>query len=299
MALDCGENFAGICTENGSCQICDEDSERLNATGTACECDPNKALSCSDNDGNTWCCGKDLICDVENKSCKDGAGTCQYTFSQQTYTRSSDCSYIISPQKQIRSASCHYTIRNRVLEGNIHVVDMNEIQGCPSDEFCLINYFDKECSSSIGRGNVGASATEDVYGVCSKRTTNTTTCDISSASTDFIEEIQGCPSDQYCLINYLDEGCSSTINNGNVGAGQPEQVYGVCLKRTEYDTTCQITKIADNFLKEKRGCPNGQYCYLKWEGTDCSKTITRDNITGDLFGACLDRTSTNAQCPIK
>ena len=267
--------------------------------GEGIKCDPEKALSCMDESGNGWCCGAGLICDIENQGCKDGGGACQYNFTQQVYTRSSNCSYIISTQEQTRSYNCHYTVRDYVIEGSLHGVEMREIKGCPSGQYCLLGYFDDECSSSINRGDVGASGAEDVYGVCLKRTMNGGTCDVSTVSTAFMDEVQGCPTGEYCLISYFDEECTSSINRGDVGATTPEQVYGVCLKRTMNGGTCDVAEIAEGSLTEVQGCPAGQYCYLKWQGSDCSTAINKGDVTGPMFGACLERTSTNAQCPIK
>ena len=271
----------------------------LYEVGEGIKCDPEKALSCMDDSGNGWCCGAGLICDIENQGCKDGGGACQYNFTQQVYTRSSNCSYIISTQEQTRSSNCHYTVRDYVIEGALHGVEMREIKGCPPSEYCLLGYFDDECSSSINRGDVGSSGAEDVYGVCLKRTMNGGTCDVSTVSTAFMDEVQGCPPGEYCLISYFDEECSSSINRGDVGSTAPEQVYGVCLKRTMNGGTCDVAEIAEGSLTEVQGCPAGQYCYLKWEGSDCSTAINKGDITGPMFGACLERTSTNAQCPIK
>ena len=296
---DCGENFAGTCTAQGQCRLCDSATERMNSDGTACECDPEKAVSCTDGGETTWCCGAGLICDTENKGCKAGTGGCQYNFTQQVYTRSSNCSYIISTQEQTRSSNCHYKVRDYVIEGSLHGVEMTQIQGCPTGEYCLISYFDNECTSSINRGDVGASGAEDVYGVCLKRTMNGGTCDVSTVSTAFMDEVQGCPPGEYCLISYFDEECTSSINRGDVGATTPEQVYGVCLKRTMNGGTCDVAEIAEGSLTEVQGCPAGQYCYLKWQGSDCSTAINKGDVTGPMFGACLERTSTNAQCPIK
>ena len=295
---DCGESFSGICTSDGQCDTCDSATERLNEDGTACECDPEKAISCTDGE-NTWCCGAGLICDTASKGCKAGTGGCQYNFTQQVYTRSSNCSYIISTQEQTRSYNCHYKVRDYVIEASLHGVEMTQIKGCPSGQYCLLSYFDEECSSSINRGNVGSSGAEDVYGVCLSRTMNGGTCDVSTVSTAFMEEVKGCPSGQYCLISYFDEECTSSINRGDVGATTPEQVYGVCLKRTMNGGTCDVAEIAEGSLTEVQGCPVGQYCNLKWQGSDCSTAINKGDITGPMFGACLDRTSNNAQCPIK
>ena len=217
---DCGENFEGICNQDGHCQICDEASERLNEDGTACECDPNKALICQDEDENSWCCGPGLICDIENKSCKDGGGICQYTFTQQT---------------QRESANCHYTIEDHDDGNGLHSITMEEKQGCNDDEYCYIAYCNEDCTSSISEA-VGADGEGDAWGTCIQRTSNTKTCNIS--------------------------------------------------------------EISAGGLVEDQGCPAGQYCYIKWVGTNCDTTIA-DGADGPLFGACIDRTSnTVSKCPI-
>ena len=290
--------FPGFCNAEGHCQACNPDYETLNEDRTGCVCNPNKALICRDEEENEWCCGEGLICDIENKSCKDGGGACQYTFTQHVYEKAADCHYRISAQTQTKSANCHYTVLDQVKEGNLHEVILTQKQGCESDEYCYLMSFDSDCSTTINRGDVGATQAEDLWGVCLKRTANGAQCNVSSVSTNFMEEVKGCESDEYCYLMSFDSDCSTTINRGNVGATQTEDLWGVCLKRTANGAQCNQSTLSSGGLSETQGCPAGQYCYLKWVGDNCDTTITKGDQTGPLFGVCLNRDKNTANCPI-
>lgn len=209
--MDCEENFEGICNPEGHCQVCDESSERLNEEGTACECDPNKSLICTDDNKNEWCCGSGLICDIPNKSCKDGGGACMYTFSQ---------------QEQKVAANCHYTI-NADNKGNIIMTEDPDAK-CSSDEYCYVAYFDKDCSLPINRGNVGNGQSEEVWGSCLLRTSNNSACSVSMITSGGLFETQGCPAGEYCYIKWEGNNCLTEINRGDITG----PMLGACMNRT-------------------------------------------------------------------
>ena len=295
---DCGSNFAGICNQDGLCQQCDPFTEHANADGTACECNPGTA-QCQDGD-TTWCCANGLSCDILNKTCVNGGGACKYTYTEQVQTKSANCRYLISAQTQTKAANCHYRITGTDNGNNLHSITMTLVgDGCAPDEYCYISHFDENCTTTINRGNVGANGPEDVYGTCLQRTVTSNACNITNVSTNFMQELDGCAPDEYCYISHFDENCTSSINRGDIGANQAEEVWGTCLKRTSNGGTCNITAISGG-LSEVQGCPAGQYCYLKWQGSDCSTVINGGNVTGEMFGACIDRTSNTVnQCPIQ
>ena len=222
---DCGNNFDGFCTAKGQCYECDPATQKLNDDATACVCNGDKALTCTDGE-ETWCCGTNedgdpLICGKKPNECINGGGLCYYNMAQQEQTKEADCSYTMTQQEQGK-ADCSYTI---AASGNS--IAISAIQGCPSDQYCYLAYTSQDCSTSAGAG-----ATGTLYGTCLQRTAFTSQCNVKTATPVLTEE-QGCPATQYCYLKWTDQTCS-----GAAGAGATGRLYGACLARTVFSATC-------------------------------------------------------------
>ena len=223
---DCGNNFDGFCTAKGQCYECDPATQKLNDDATACVCNGDKALTCTDGE-ETWCCGTNedgdpLICGKKPNECINGGGLCYYNMAQQEQTKEADCSYTMTQQEQGKAADCSYTI---AASGNS--IAISAIQGCPSDQYCYLAYTSQDCSTSAGAG-----ATGTLYGTCLQRTAFTSQCNVKTATPVLTEE-QGCPATQYCYLKWTDQTCS-----GAAGAGATGRLYGACLARTVFSATC-------------------------------------------------------------
>ncbi len=298
-ASDCGDDFDGICKDE-HCVPCNATLEHPNTAKTECICDPEKALTCKNEDGDKWCCGEELICGEEKGECKDGEGKCIYIFdkpepiketncsyemTQPDSIKAANCSYEMTQPNSTKRANCKYTITNNLVDGN-YVVTRTVVQGCSSGQYCYLNYKNEDCSTTLSDGSTGT-----LYGTCLDRTVSSTECVVAEV-TGGLTPKQGCSSGQYCYLYYKDEDCSTALSDGSTGT-----LYGTCLDRTISSTECVITSVGGG-LTQKQGCPVDEYCYLKWAGSDCSDSIS-DGDEGELLGACLKRNKNDVKCPIK
>jgi len=241
-----------------------------------------------------------MVYDAGRDDCVTSTGACIYSFTQQAQTATADCQYEISTQTQTATGNCSYTIRDYDDGNDLHHVTMTlNGSACPSGQYCYLSHFDSDCATAINRGNVGASTAETIWGTCVDRTAAGGICNVTTVTTNFMTAKIGCPTGQYCYISHFDQNCTSAINRGDVGASAPELVWGTCVARTAAGGICNVHAIASGGLTETQGCPAGQYCYLKWEGTTCSKVISRGDVTGEMLGSCIPRTSNTVdECPI-
>ena len=205
-------SYNGYCdTEEGYCHECGA-LELVNNAGTACVCDTTKAVSCSDDQGNSWCCGDDtgssnLICGGSSGSCVPNPdGKCWYEFTQ-----------TITPKPL-----CHFQLISNDNEGLLEQV---ENSGCPENQYCYLLFSNPSC------GSAGSSAT-DLYGLCQPMnvTTFDTSCTIGTLNS--FEEYQGCPANQYCYIQWQNNSCATAGNN------QTGTLYGACLPMDSISAVC-------------------------------------------------------------
>ena len=280
-----GNGFPGFCNASGHCQKCDENIEKVNENRDGCDCKAT-AQSCSDDEGNTWCCSEELVCDKANKDCKDGGGLCYYDVAQQTQSLSSNCSYKVGQQSQNLATNCAYTVS----ENGITPIAG---EGCNEDEYCYLAYKDNKCATTAGGDYTGK-----VYGTCLRRTAFTSQCNITvDAGTPVLSDYQGnCGNDEYCYLAYKDNKCATTA-----GGDYTDRIYGTCLKRTAFTSQCNISvDTGTQVLTEEQGCPVNQYCYLKWLTWQQPNTCTGDaggDKTGRIYGSCLPRDNFTPACP--
>ena len=288
-SADCQEEgkepYNGYCdTEEGYCHECGA-LELLNSDDTACVCDTSKAVSCSDGEGNSWCCGDDtgasnLICGGSAGSCVPNPdGKCWYDFAQTTTTKPL-CHYTLS-QTTTPKTLCHYqlVVDSNTNEGNVQVVNG---AGCDPGYYCYL-YYTENCQGTLGPGST------DLYGLCHKR--DDLMIDLSCNTTTYTltqEEGKGCDPGYYCYLYYT-ENCQGTLGPGST------DLYGLCHKRDDLmiDLSCNTTTYD---LTENQGCPVGNFCDINWRNNSCNSVA--GNQEGTLYGYCVNRTAENAPaCP--
>ena len=74
---DCGDNFQGKCDADGRCKECDASLEAWDDAMGLCVCDDDKAITCTDEENNKWCCpNRKYLCGVETGTCVDDPHQC-------------------------------------------------------------------------------------------------------------------------------------------------------------------------------------------------------------------------------
>ena len=217
------EKYNGYCdTEEGYCHECGA-LELLNSDETACVCDTSKAVSCSDGEGNSWCCGDDtgasnLICGGSAGSCVANiTGTCNYSFSENT-TSKTLCHYTFS-ESSTNKTLCHYTYTEN--GDNTYTLTAETGAGCDPGYYCYIAYQNDGC------GGVGHDST-NLYGLCHKR--EDLVLDLNCTDTTYtFTENTGCPVNQYCYLKWRNNSCN-TADHGQTGT-----LYGACIERENND----------------------------------------------------------------
>ena len=324
---DCGENFAGTCTAQGQCRLCDTATERMNSDGTACECDPEKAVSCTDGGESTWCCGAGLICDKENKGCKAGDGKCTYYFneSDETSEYTTDCSYTLSDESNVEYyySNCYYTVgstpsvTSQVIGNTTQSLSHPNVGfsaprgGCPQNQYCTLlwtgtpietqgnNYIFASKPTSASAGMTGI-----LYGKCQTLSGNDST-PLTENKNGLGQMVGngargGCPENQYCLLMWKEESWTGT-SEPKLSASDTGEMYGKCQTLSGNDATPKIAE-GSTFTRYRmgQGCPIGQYCRLLWKNESCTNLAASD--TGGLSGVCLSMsgpTPGTIDCPYK
>ena len=206
------EKYNGYCdTEEGYCHECGA-LELLNSDDTACVCDTSKAVSCSDGEGNHWCCGDDtgasnLICGGSPGSCVPNPdGKCYYYFTETSNVQ----------------PLCHYTL---TIDGDDYDLTAEEGKGCASDEYCYFWYSNQSCQGLNQN-------TTELWGRCQKRGVLVPDLDCSVISYELTES-WGCPAGKYCYLAWRNNSCSTAA------PAQTGTLYGYCINReTENAPNC-------------------------------------------------------------
>lgn len=312
IKADCGENFAGICTNQGYCRLCDTAMERMNSDGTACECDPEKAVSCSDGGENTWCCGDGLICDKENKGCTESDGKCTYYFneSDETAEYTTDCSYTLSDESNVEYyySNCYYTIgstpsgTSQVIGNTMQSLSHPNVGasaprgGCPQNQYCTLLWTDTPIETQGNKyifaskpTSASAGTTGILYGKCQTLSGHDPTplTEYKNGSGQMVGNGArgGCPENQYCLLMWKEQSWTGT-SEPKLSASDTGKMYGKCQTLSGHDPTPKIAE-GSTFTRYRmgQGCPIGQYCRLLWKNESCTNLASSD--TGELSGVCL------------
>ena len=297
--------FPGFCNAEGRCQKCAEDISEVNENRDGCDCDPEVALSCSDEEGNTWCCGGKTICGARPNECPPSDGACSYTFTQQTQTVAANCHWTIIAQEQEVAANCSYTMSDTLLDAeyNTHKLELSPQIPCTEPgQYCYLYYQDSACTTSL---RSDTSTTPVLWGVCVDQDSEASRhqCNVISHTTEIMKPVQDCTQEgEYCYLYYAKEDCSGDRLTSNVGATQKEDMWGICIDQDAETAThqigCNVTSVTPA-LSEDQGCPAGEYCYLKWKGASCSPALKSEDA-GPFHGVCLGQNQgkDEVQCPI-
>ena len=317
---DCeGEN--SYC-QDGTCKECTGEGKQVNEDKTACICSET-TLTCSDEEGNEWCCGPNednqpTICGVGPGECIVSNGLCNYTLE----TNRCDCSYTLETNR----CDCSYTLETNRCDCQYDLSTsgiLTPVTPCTGDKYCYLSYKNNTCTTTAG-----ANTTGPLYGTCVPKTSNAAgyllpdilcsggkycyisytnegcttgisagskgklygTCVSSGANTSgYLVADVPCPGDQYCYISHTNEECTSAVGSSSKG-----KLYGNCVSKTSN---------AAGYLIPQTPCPAQQYCYFKWsEVTDSSCTGSLGaGKKGALYGACVLQSNTNPSqttCPV-
>ena len=278
---DCDtNNYCG----NGQCKEC-EDGRELNDSKTGCKCFENEELTCSDQKGNEWCCGKDqdgnpTICGTEYEQCIVSNGICSYKATEQEKISYSDCSYKVTGQQKTSYSDCSYSVSKSG--------DVEPVQDCPASQYCYLSFKESDCSVAAH----GRDIDTIIYGVCIQQTSNDGTYCKTTFETDSVIPVQDCPNaNEYCYLSFKESNCSVAAHGRDIDT----IIYGVCIQQTSNDGTyCKTTFETDSVIPVQ-DCPASQYCYLKWETEDCSQEF-HGSMFGLIYGRCLSQNRNNAVC---
>ena len=138
-------NENSYCNGVGKCQDCGPYGQ-LNVAENACDCDLNSSVACSDDEGNSWCCGgqddqnRDLICGKTAHTCVPSDDTCQY---------------------------------NIAIPDDLIATDQiaTEVVGCPAGTYCYLSWTARSCSTTARPTETGP-----FYGRCVSRTSSQPGC---------------------------------------------------------------------------------------------------------------------------
>lgn len=164
---------------------------------------------------------------------------------------------------------------------------MTPIDSCASGQYCVINWKEEGCSNGLS-----ADASGKVWGRCQTMSSTDATCRVAYKNVLTMSATKSCPSNQYCVLNWKETGCSNGLSADASG-----ELYGRCQTMSSTDATCKVAYNTTLSMTATKACPSNKYCHLKWS-TPCPDT-TDVGATGanPFHGVCLDMNDTNATCP--
>ena len=243
------------CDSNGRCVECDPAISTVNEAGDGCACNESVALTCTDENNNSWCCaakdenGNDQICGEMAGACGESDGSCQYEVTiPTTRTQTTNCSYFVSvPSTRTQVTNCSYNVSIVKMAQYIEDGPYVQVAGDSCPENAL------NCKDEV----------------------------VVEAEND------PCPTGQYCYLAYTTSDCRLEAEDTSTGI-----LYGTCILETAADKSCAYTAASNVTVTEKagHGCPMNQYCYLKWTEQTCTDEAT-DSAEGTLWGKCMDYAS--------
>ena len=321
-------DFAYACdTECPANMMCGVNDECICATGFEMDetgncvtktCDLTQGLEaqpdryCCEEVGGTWnyevdpqVCGCDEGYFFNGKECViDNWCSYTYTVPQLFQAFQSDCaySYKVPDTFQAFRSDCSYNYTVTDTDGVI-TTTMNPSQTCGSGQYCILNWTNEGCTTNVS--TYASDTTTTLYGRCAPRNEYYNICQTKTEGEVSLTRIKSCDGDQYCILNWTNEGC--TTNVSTYEAGTTTTLYGRCAPRGEYYGICQTKTEGEVQMIPQKQCNEGMYCFISWankqagSGWACSTVKTySENTSQDLFGVCLDHDSFDKQsCPFK
>lgn len=314
---ECVESEGGYCNaDTGTCYECPVGKEP-NESRTFCNpiCDAENESECWSGE-RRWCCGGNTICGQNVDECPESDGFCKYSFenaemkgkagcsyriSDETMTLSTNCSYEVSDETMGMHTNCSFTVSSDTmtlttncsytngLASDGETLNMTIGTACPSGQYCYLSFKTSDCSSSVS-----ATGAETIYGVCTDMNNKNASCAVQKASEgDMVTQSNGCPSGQYCYLSFKNDSCTSSA-----GANHTGTIYGVCSDMNNKNPSCSTDMPSSGeMVKESKGCPNGQYCYLSFKNNTCTSAADAKH-TGTLHGVCAFMDNKNPSCSL-
>ena len=306
---DCGDNFNGYCdTEYHVCRPCEEDTT-INAEGDACipTCDGSTELSCSYRTYG-WCCPSTMVCNPEPKvdmlpedACLPTGGACSCDFTAPTTTIEANCSCEFTAPTTTIAADCAYTF-SLSADGVATFGTVSGYSACGTGKYCYLKYTDTTCGTSAG-ADAGSTEQVTLYGSCTDLTLVNQGCPVQTSSTAPFSNCTGCSGGQYCYLKYTDTTCNASAS-ADAGSTEKVTLHGACTDLTLVNQGCPVETSSTEPFSNCSGCPDGQYCYLKYKSYEyallkgeyiCTNASADHN--NKLYGSCLALPSISVFCP--
>ena len=290
-ATECPDADNQICNSDYQCADCEGLTVR-NEEGTECICDSTRAVSCSTDEGEGWCCEKGDLCGWSAGECVPDNGCwynlrqtnrdnkCHYTLS--SATRDNACKYELSETKIANE--CRYTLT--ISADNKATLTPDSAHKCKTGYYCNLRY--SSFSNGACSGTAASNATE-IWGACNDVTSAIGVCGYSKATLT-PDPSHKCQEGYYCNLKYAsynDGTCSGTA------ASDATEIWGACNDVTSSIGVCTYASVAMQ-ADENYQCALGYYCNLKYPSDAC--TGTADSAATDIWGACNDVTSAIGVC---
>jgi len=177
-------------------------------------------------------------------------------------------------------AGCNVTIDS----SNVLVAEKT----CADNLYCNLRYADDSCGTQAD----ASINNKTLYGSCSPMNTSYAGCNVTIDSSNVLEAEKTCVVNLYCNLRYADEWCETSadasINN--------KTLYGSCSPMNTSYAGCTASIDMSDVLTVKTACPATQYCHLKYKDADC--TPAPADIFGNIYGVCLDPSSSQTICPV-
>ena len=268
LSAGCVCDFGYDLSENGTCEekVCPTVKEIEDITDEYCCVTVN-------GEWNGFCyCPEDYY--FNGQACVPGQGFCVYAYEPPSggdfYA---DCSYTYrEPGGNGYYADCSYTYSET--EGKVSI---NVHEGCPSDQYCILQWADTDCGNTLSNEGVPT-----IYGRCTPFSLRYDVCrQHDEEKMPTLVQTQGCPTGQYCILKWSDEDCGSTFQD----AGAPT-IYGRCTPYSlRYDVCRQYDEVQIPTMRARLMCDTNQYCRLNWSSDTCA-TLS-DKGAHLIYGVCL------------
>ena len=115
---------------------------------------------------------------------------------------------------------------------------------------------------------------------------NYTVTNTDGVLTTTMSQTKSCGSGQYCILNWINEGCTTNVKT--YAAGTTTTIYGRCAPHNEYYNICQTKTEGEASLTQIKSCGSGEYCILNWINEGCTTNVKTyaAGTTTTLYGRC-------------
>ena len=175
---------------------------------------------------------------------------------------------------------------------------------CGENQYCRLTWIEEKKAGAVMATGFANDYVGTMYGVCVPMDATTANAQPVYPSSENLltRKKMNCGENQYCRLTWIEEKKAGAVMATGFANDYVGTMYGVCVPMEATTANAQpVYPSSENLMSRKEGCPVGQWCNLRWNTAECSKSgasTIQNNHVGPLYGACVDMTAApgSAKC---